>query len=246
VTLRSTISTTEGKRRYVRRLFATIADRYDFITRFLSYGQDRRWKARLIALADLQASDRVLDLACGTGDLTVAAAARSRTVVGLDVTYRMLQLAAVRCGAGSRGTDPYGPRPCLVTGDMLALPFGDGYFDVVTTGYGLRNVPDLRQAIQEIRRVLSPGGRLLSLDFNRPENPLVRAAYLAYLTAVGSTLGAVLHGDPDTYRYIPESIRQYPGARGVARLVMAEGFEAVRVVPVLGGLMAIHIARKRA
>jgi ubiquinone/menaquinone biosynthesis methyltransferase len=231
LTLRSTISTAEGKRRYVRRLFATIADRYDFITGFLSYGQDRRWKARLIALAALQPGDRVLDLACGTGDLITAATAHTRRVVGLDLTHRMLQLAARRRAVRS-----------LVTGDMLALPFGDARFDVVTTGYGLRNVPDLRQAIQEIRRVLSPGGRLLSLDFNRPENPLVRAVYLTYLTVVGSALGAVLHGDPDTYRYIPESIRQYPGAHGVARLLEAEGFEAVRVVPVFGGLMAIHVA----
>jgi demethylmenaquinone methyltransferase/2-methoxy-6-polyprenyl-1,4-benzoquinol methylase len=124
------------------------------------------------------------------------------------------------------------------------LPFGEDRFEVVTTGYGLRNVPDLRQAIREIRRVLTAGGRLLSLDFNRPENPLVRAAYLTYLTAVGSTLGLVLHGDPDTYRYIPESIRQYPGAGRVARLLEAEGFDDVRVIPLLGGLMAIHVARK--
>ena len=236
MTLRSTISTAEGKRRYVRRLFATIADRYDFITGFLSYGQDRRWKARLVALAELQPLDRVLDLACGTGDIVFAAAVRTRSGVGLDITHRMLQLASRRRPANVS----------LVTGDMLALPFGAARFDVVTTGYGLRNVPDLRQAIQEIRRVLSPGGRLLSLDFNRPDNPLVRAVYLTYLTVIGSALGAVLHGDPDSYRYIPESIRQYPGAHGVARLLEAEGFEAVRVVPVLGGLMAIHSARKRA
>jgi demethylmenaquinone methyltransferase/2-methoxy-6-polyprenyl-1,4-benzoquinol methylase len=236
LTLRSSLSTPEGKRRYVRRLFATIADRYDFITTFLSYGQDRRWKARLIALAELQSGDRVLDLACGTGDLVFAAAPRVRFGVGLDVTHRMLQLAASR-------------RPrnvALVTGDMMALPFGGARFDVVTTGYGLRNVPDLQQTVREIARVLAPGGRLLSLDFNRPDNLLVRAAYLAYLTVVGSVLGMVLHGDPDTYRYIPESIRQYPGARGVARLLEAEGMVAVRVVPVLGGLMAIHLARKRA
>jgi ubiquinone/menaquinone biosynthesis methyltransferase len=235
LTLRSAISTPEGKRRYVRRLFATIADRYDFITTFLSYGQDRRWKAQLIALANLQAGDRVLDLACGTGDLVFAASRRVRHGVGLDVTHRMLELAASK-------------RPrnvALVTGDMLALPFDGGRFDVVTTGYGLRNVPDLRQAIREIARVLAPGGHLLSLDFNRPDNLMVRAAYLAYLTVIGSLLGMVLHGDPDTYRYIPESIRQYPGARGVARLLEAEGFVAVRVVPVLGGLMAIHSARKR-
>jgi ubiquinone/menaquinone biosynthesis methyltransferase len=240
VSLRSTISSSDGKRRYVRRLFATIADRYDFITRFLSYDQDRRWKARLIALADLQTDDRVLDLACGTGDLVGVAAPHVRLVVGLDITHRMLQLAAVKCGAG-----PHRPRNVsLVTGDMLALPFSDERFDVVTTGYGLRNVPDLKQAFQEIERVLAPGGRLLSLDFNRPENPFVRALYLAYLTVVGSVLGVALHRDPDTYRYIPESIRQYPGARGVALLLEAKGFEAVRVVPVFGGLMVIHVATK--
>jgi demethylmenaquinone methyltransferase/2-methoxy-6-polyprenyl-1,4-benzoquinol methylase len=236
VTLRSTIATPEGKRRYVKRLFATIADRYDFITRFLSYGQDRRWKARLIALADLRSGDRVLDLACGTGDLVFAAGPRVRYGIGLDVTHRMLELASAKRP----------PNIGLVTGDMLALPFSDGRFSVVTTGYGLRNVPDLAQAIEEIRRVLAPGGRLLSLDFNRPRNPVIRAAYLAYLTVVGSALGMLLHGDPDTYRYIPESIRQYPGAEGVARLLEVRGFEAVRVIPVLGGLMAIHTARKRA
>ena len=233
MTLRSTISTPEGKRRYVRRLFATIADRYDFITRLLSYGQDRRWKQRLIGLAAVGGDDRVLDLACGTGDLLFAAAHRTRYAVGLDLTQRMLQLARSR-----------NARTPLVTGDMLALPFGESCFDVVTTGYGLRNVPDLALAIREIHRVLAPGGRFLSLDFNRPGNRLVRSVYLAYLTVVGSMLGFVLHGDPDTYRYIPESIRQYPGAAGVAWLIEAAGFKDVRVVPLLGGLMAIHVARK--
>ena len=93
MSLRHSISTPEGKQQYVRRLFATIADRYDFITRFLSYGQDGRWKRRLIHLAALQPSDRVLDLACGTGDLAFAAAPRVRRAVGLDVTFRMVQLA---------------------------------------------------------------------------------------------------------------------------------------------------------
>ncbi|MEE8542276.1 MAG: class I SAM-dependent methyltransferase, partial [Gammaproteobacteria bacterium] len=137
-----------------------------------------------------------------------------------------------------------GQSPCLVTGDMLALPFRDSCFDVVTTGYGLRNVPDLAWAIHEIHRVLAPGGRFLSLDFDKPANPLIRGAYLAYLTVVGSAVGFALHGDPNTYRYIPESIRQYPGATGVARIIAAAGFTDVRVVALLGGLMAIHVAKK--
>jgi len=239
VTLRSSIATPAGKHRYVRRLFATIADRYDFITRFLSYGQDRRWKRRAIALAAVNEHDRVLDLACGTGDLLFEGAARGRYAVGLDITFRMLQLARRRqterpsCAAGG-----------LVTGDMIALPLRDACFDVVTTGYGLRNVPDLPQAVREIHRVLAPGGRLVSLDFNRPGNVLVRRAYLTYLTIVGSALGLALHRDADTYRYIPESIRNYPGASAVASLLEQHGFVGVRVVNVLGGLMAIHVASK--
>jgi demethylmenaquinone methyltransferase/2-methoxy-6-polyprenyl-1,4-benzoquinol methylase len=240
VTLRSAIATPEGKRRYVRRLFATIADRYDFITRFLSYGQDRRWKRRAIGLAGITSEDRVLDLACGTGDLLFEAAPRARRATGLDVTFRMVALARRRAH-----DHPDRPAVGLLTADMLALPFGDARFDVVTTGYGLRNVPDLPLAIREIHRVLAPGGRLVSLDFNRPEHPVVRGVYLAYLTLVGSALGFALHGDPDTYRYIPESIRHYPGARGVAALLEQQGFADVRVVGILGGLMAIHVARKR-
>jgi demethylmenaquinone methyltransferase/2-methoxy-6-polyprenyl-1,4-benzoquinol methylase len=238
VSLRRAISTSDGKQRYVRQLFATIADRYDFITRFLSYGQDRRWKQRLIRLARLQRSDRLLDLACGTGDIVFGAAPHVERAVGLDLTHRMLQLAKRRAADGY----PAKAGVYLVTGDMLSLPFPDGSFTVVTIGYGLRNVPDLQRSLREIRRVAAPGGRVLSLDFNRPSNQIVRRVYLLYLTVVGSTLGYVLHRDPDTYRYIPESIRTYPGAQRVARMMEETGFTDVRVVSVLGGLMAIHAA----
>jgi len=147
----------------------------------------------------------------------------------------MLQLARAKPGAD---------RLRLVTGDMMALPFATATFDLVTTGYGIRNVPRIDTAVAEIHRVLKPGGRLLSLDFNRPSNPVVRGVYLAYLTLVGSALGLVLHGDPDTYRYIPESIRRYPGADGVAAMLSRAGFERCEVVPLLGGLMAINTARR--
>ena len=234
--LRRALSTDTARAAYVRRLFDTIADRYDFITRALSYGQDRRWKARLIALAGPQPDRHVLDLASGTGDIAFAAAARGARVCALDITHRMLQLAAAK----PRGTD----RVVFVTGDMMALPFASASFDIVTTGYGLRNVPRLEPAIAEIARVLKPGGALLSLDFNRPANPLVRGVYLGYLTVVGSALGLALHGDPDTYRYIPESIRRYPGAAAVAALLARGGFDRCEVVPLLGGLMAINTARR--
>jgi demethylmenaquinone methyltransferase/2-methoxy-6-polyprenyl-1,4-benzoquinol methylase len=239
MSLRDRIATPDGKRRYVRALFATIADRYDFITVALSYGQDRRWKRRLIDLAAPGPGARALDLATGTGDIAFGLAARGARVVGLDITIRMIELAR---GKRERVRSPHWPAIDFLAGDMQALPFSRASFDIVTTGYGLRNVPDLTGAIEEIGRVLVPGGQVLSLDFNRPSNPLLRAAYLAYLTTVGGVLGWLLHRDPDTYRYIPASIRHYPGADGVARLFEARGFRSVRAYPVFGGLMTIHHA----
>ena len=249
VSLDDAFQTPQAKRRYVRQLFATIADRYDLITRVLSYGQDARWKAKLVQMAEVRAGDRALDLACGTGDIAFAVAAHGARAAGLDITHRMLQLAHLRQGYGGQahlrdGSAKAGPAVSFIGGDMTSLPFRNASFDLVTTGYGLRNVPDLDAAIDEIARVLRPGGRLLSLDFNRPESAVVRAAYLAYLTGVGASLGWLLHRDPDTYRYIPASIRRYPGARGVADKMASRGFARVRIVPLLFGLMTLHVAQR--
>ena len=245
MSVRDRIATPDGKRRYVKTLFATIADRYDFITVLLSYGQDRRWKRRLVELGAPTRRMRALDLATGTGDIAYACASRGATVVGLDLTTRMIELARAKARVSRPCQGPRvaaGPAPHFLVGDMLALPFPSGSFDMVTAGYGLRNVPDLGAAIDEIGRVLKPGGQALALDFDRPSNPLVRVVYLLYLTVVGGAVGWMLHRDPDTYRYIPASIRTYPGAAAVARMLEARGFTRVTHHRVLGGLMAIHHA----
>src|SRR5262249_14643102 len=158
------------------------------------------------------------------------------SVVGIDITLRMIELARKKARAGDGTT--------WAVGDMMALPVPAGTFDLVTTGYGLRNVPDLPGALAAIHRALRAARLLCPLDFHRPELPWIRAVYLTYLTMVGSGLGWVLHRDPDTYRYIPASIRRYPGSRGVADLMRAAGFVDVRAMPVLGGFMAIHVARR--
>lgn len=233
--LRDAFSSPEAKRRYNRRMFETIAARYDFITVALSYGCDRRWKRRVVALAAVGDGESAIDLACGTGDLALLLADAGARVVGLDLTAGMLALA--------RRKDP-ARRVRFVQGDMTHLPLGDGSADVVTAGYGLRNVPVLDAAVAEIYRVLRPGGRFVALDFNKPTNPVVRTVYLAYLSAVGSAYGLALHGDPDTYRYIAASLRHYPGADLVVERLTAQGFREARWEPALAGLMAIHVARK--
>jgi demethylmenaquinone methyltransferase/2-methoxy-6-polyprenyl-1,4-benzoquinol methylase len=203
----------------------------------LSFGRDHRWKRRLVTIGE-PAGKAVLDLACGTGDIAYELARRdARTVIGLDLTQRMLDLAASKRTANRRPVR-------FVAGDMMSLPFPDSVFDLVTTGYGLRNVPLLETALAEAARVLKAGGVMLSLDFNKPPNPLVRGVYLAYLSIVGSLLGTLLHGDPDTYRYIPESIRRYPGSEGVSALAVSSGFARCEAFAVLGGLMSIHRAVK--
>lgn len=251
--LRNAFASPDSKQRYVRRLFSTIADRYDLITILLSFGLDRGWKRRMVSLAGALSGKRTLDLACGTGDIAYAFAGRGASVVGLDITRRMVEIA-IEKGASRVSVQHPASRiphsasrsqhPAFLVGDMMGLPFANAEFDIVTTGYGLRNVPGVPTAIKEIHRVLRPGGVLVSLDFNRPSNRIVRAAYLGYLSMVGAVLGWTLHRDPDTYRYIPESIRRYPGAQAVAEMMEAEGFAQAEWLPVLGGLMAIHVARK--
>jgi len=233
--LGSAFDSPDSKSRYVRRLFSTIADRYDLITVLLSYGNDRRWKQRLVSMAHATPGDSALDLACGTGDITYALQDAGARTVGLDITPRMVELARAKRSTAT---------PAFLVGDMMALPFANATFDVVTTGYGIRNVPLLDRTLAEIARVLRPGGVLLSLDFDRPQNAFVRGIYLSYLTVVGSIVGLALHGDADTYRYIPESIKRYPGAAAVCRMAEAQGFSACEATGVLGGLMAIHRAVK--
>jgi demethylmenaquinone methyltransferase/2-methoxy-6-polyprenyl-1,4-benzoquinol methylase len=230
--LAEALATPAGKARYVRALFHEIAPRYDDITVWLSYGRDARWKDLLVRMAAVRPGERALDLACGTGDIAARLSDSGAHVTGLDLTPRMLTLAARK--AGRRDVH-------WVCGDMLALPLQDASQHIVTAGYGLRNVPDLTASLREIRRVLAPGGRVLSLDFTLPRQPLVRRAYLVYLRAVGGAVGQWLHGDPDTYRYIPASLERYPGAGGVAALMRAEGFTQVSWWPLLGGLMAINV-----
>ncbi len=234
--LKEHISSKEKKQGYVTQMFAIIAPRYDFITAFLSFGMDRGWKRQLVDMLALQGTENILDLACGTGDITFALAERlpKGRAVGLDITQEMIDIA------NAKRTERKVGNASFQCGDIMRMPFEDASFDHVTCGYALRNVPDVELALIEIRRILKPGGRFCSLDFAHPGNPVYRWAYLKYLIAVGSATGIALHGDADIYRYIPESLKLYPGQRRVQEMMSRLGFTGAGYREFGGGIMAIN------
>ncbi len=214
----------------VHKLFATIARRYDLLNDIMSAGLHRYWKRRLVQMAG-QPQD-VLDVCCGTGD--IAQRFRGR-VVGVDFTDEMLRVAAQRNKAGVT----------WIRGDALRLPFADNSFDVVSVGYGLRNLADIEAGLREVLRVLRPGGKMLSLDFGKPESPTLQRLYFGYLRMALPVLGRLFCGDPDTHGYILASLASYPAQRGIRSLMEVAGFTECGFEEYVGGTMAINFGSKR-
>ncbi len=221
---------------HVRALFTRIARRYDLINDIMSFGLHRRWKRQTVELAlnGLRAP-RVLDLCCGSGDLAfLAEGGGAGRVVGADFTLAMLAVARQRRLKERR-------RSAFLQADAVRLPFADGSFDVVTVGYGLRNIADIPAALAEMRRVLAPGGRAVVLDFGKPSNRLAGLLYRGFLHSMMPAVGWLFHGDPDTYLYIPESLKKFPAQRGVETLMREAGFANARYENRLVGTMGINI-----
>jgi demethylmenaquinone methyltransferase / 2-methoxy-6-polyprenyl-1,4-benzoquinol methylase len=226
----------------VRQLFTKLAQRYDLANDIQSFGMHRVWKrsAVRIALHGLPPGSRVLDICCGTGDMTFEARRRGAgIVVGVDFTKAMLDVALQRRAAA-------GVSAHFVQGDALRLPFADGSFDVVTIGYGLRNLADFEGGVREMLRVLRPGGRLVVLDFGKPANAFVRACYFGYLQAMMPLMGWLFHRDADTYVYIIESLREFPAQQGIEATMRRAGMTAVRVYNPVLGTMGINYGERTA
>lgn len=225
----------------VNALFATIAPHYDLINDLQSFGLHRFWKQRLLNLAHGRPGERALDLCCGTGDVTFALAATGMEAVGLDFSEPMLKVARQR-------TQSQNPKPSVrfLNGDAQNIPFPDGSFDVVTISYGLRNLADLDLGLREMKRVAKPGGRLLVLDFGKPDNAVWRSLYFTYLKFFVPVMGKVLCGDADTHGYILESLKHYAAQRGVAAKMTNLQLTDVRIINLMGGTMSINYAEKAA
>ena len=208
-------------------MFDRIAPVYDVMNRVMTAGLDQRWRRETVK-AVVRPGDRVLDACCGTGDLAVAALdAGAHEVVGLDFSPKMLELARAKQ-----------PSVAWLEGDVTAMSFPDGDFDSATVGFGVRNVSDLPGALSELRRVLKPGGRLGILEITTPTGFLA-PFYRLWFDRIVPLLGRLLKGG-SAYTYLPASVRRFPKADELARLLEEAGFEQVSYRLFAGGIVALH------
>jgi demethylmenaquinone methyltransferase/2-methoxy-6-polyprenyl-1,4-benzoquinol methylase len=223
------------KARRVRGVFDAVAGKYDLMNDLMSLGLHRVWKAYAVAVAQVRGGERVLDIAAGTGDLTLAFA-RKAGATGL-VLHSDINEAMLRQGR-DRLLDEGLLVPSLLT-DAQALPLPDACMDVVSVAFGLRNMTDKDQALREMARVLKPGGRLLVLEFSKVAAPLA-PAYDWYSFNVLPRLGQWVAGEGDSYRYLAESIRMHPDQATLKSMMKAAGFGHVDVHDLAAGVVALH------
>lgn len=221
----------------VHELFNRVAPNYDRLNDVVSLGTQRKWRKIFLRQLNLAPASRCLDVCCGTGDLTLMLADHCPygQVTGLDFNEKMLQLAEQKAAGNSHIH--------FVVGDAMHLPLASNHYDVVTIGFGLRNVPDANQCLKELYRVLKPGGQLGILEMSQPVNKLVRAGWKAYFAAF-PYLAKVTGGNLNDYRYLRKSAEQFVGASELKKMCEGVGFQKVHFLRLNLGAGAIHIGRK--
>ena len=216
-------------------MFGRISGRYDLLNRVLSMGIDQRWRHSAVAAAGPVGGRVVVDACCGTGDLALAFAGEGARVLGADFTPEMVALARAKAARL-----PSGPRPVFATGDALALPVADAAADVATVAFGIRNVADRRRALEELTRVVRPGGRVVVLEFTMPPGPFLGAAYRFYFTRVLPVVGGLVSRDSDAYEYLPRTVLAWPSPDELRAEMEAEGLVDCGFRLLTRGIACLH------
>ncbi len=228
----------DEKVRRVRDVFDSVADKYDLMNDVMSFGLHRLWKRFTVDLCQLRHGNRVLDLAGGTGDLARRMApllGEQGELVLSDINQAMLSLGRDNLiDAGISANTHY------VQANAETLPFPDNHFDVITIGFGLRNVTDKQTALRSMHHCLRPGGRLLVLEFSKPILPGLDKLYDLYSFSVMPKMGKVIADDEASYRYLAESIRMHPDQETLKSMMIDAGFENCQVFNLAGGIVAVH------
>jgi demethylmenaquinone methyltransferase/2-methoxy-6-polyprenyl-1,4-benzoquinol methylase len=229
-------SSAEAHARRVRDMFAKISPRYDLLNHLLSGNIDRRWRRNVVEKLGplLSTNAQVLDVACGTGDLSIALFENiGARVTGVDFCRPMLERAARKES-----------RIAFVEGDALQLPFGDGVFDAVTIAFGLRNLASVEQGLSELRRVLQPNGHVAILEFSKPVVPGFRSLAAVYCTRLLPRIGGIISGSRSAYEYLPDSVSRFPDQETLSAMMTAAGFADVGFENLTGGIAALHTGRR--
>ena len=232
---------------WVRGMFGRIAPRYDLLNHLLSFNLDKRWRARTVARVS-EVLDRpdaqVLDLCCGTGDVALALESRAgRSVLASDFCHPMLVEARRNIEARHK-SEARGFRTPVFEADALALPLAGDSLDLITVAFGFRNLANYQNGLEEMLRVLKPGGVAAILEFSQPTNSAFRALYGFFSTRVLPRIGGLVSGSPEAYSYLPESIRKFPGAEQLAQEMRRAGFSRVEFERMTGGAVALHLGYK--
>jgi len=225
------------KKKLVTRLFNDIAQRYDFLNHVFSFGVDYYWRYRLVKLIQPLANYNILDVATGTGDVAFKLSPKSKSITGIDIASKMIELANVkRIKKNAKNTN-------FLVGDAENLPFSDNSFDLVTISYGYRNISNQVKALKEFNRILKMNGKLYILEFSEPTNFIVSPFYKFYSYKVMPFIASIFT-KKYAYDYLPESIDMFPNRKSIKKTIQDNGFENVQIIDMTFGISTIFVAQK--
>ena len=230
----------KSKREQVEDMFDNIAGKYDFLNHSLTFGIDKIWRKKAIKTVSEKSPSTILDIAAGTGDFSILEAQKTNAkITAIDISQNMLDIA-VKKTVEKGLTD----RIQYLKADSLFMPFEDNSFEAATVGFGVRNFADIPKGLKEIFRVLKPGGRLVVLELSEPPNPVVKAGYSFYFHKVLPFWGRIISKDGEAYKYLPESVDNFPYGERFVRLLEEAGFKNTALKWLSLGLSAIYIGEK--
>ena len=230
----------ESKEQFVHSVFESIAPKYDLMNDILSFRRHKAWRNFTMKKMNMKSGDTGLDLCCGTCDWTISMAEQSGgAITGLDFSHNMLEVGRAKVEARMLNN-----QITLIQGNAMALPFEDNQFDYATIGFGLRNVPDLRTVLQEMRRVVKPGGQVVCLELSKPTWQPFKGIYYFYFQQILPSLGKLFAKRYEQYKWLPDSLAQFPGREELVHIFRETGLEQVNAYPLTGGIAALHIGVK--
>ncbi len=228
-----------GKKEQVTKMFDNVSKEYDFLNRVLTFGLDISWRKKVVKIVAKNNSKNILDIATGTGDLAInLAKIKTAKITGLDISKGMLDIAKAKVKKKNLSVE-------LILGDSENLPFADATFDAITVGYGVRNFENLDKGLKEIYRVLKPNGIFVVLETSQPTKFPMKQLFKFYSKYVIPTVGSLFSKDKKAYNYLPESAANFPFGKAFNNILLKNGFNTAKDIPVTFGISTIYIANKK-